>query len=87
MARWMRAAATEESTPPERAQTTLPLAPTWARISRDLALEQGGHAPALVKSADAAGEILQDPGALGRVRDLGVELHAVPALSSSAMAA
>ena len=83
-ARWTSAAATAESTPPDRAQMTSPSEPVaaaWAstrvRISATvdsmkLAGVQVGAAPAMPTH-----EVAQDVPAARRVDDLGVELDAV----------
>ena len=77
IARWISAAATLESTPPERPQITRPSLPTWARIratasSTNDAIDQSPAAP-----HDAEQPVAEQLGAARRVHDLGVELHAV----------
>ena len=78
MARYMSSAATDESTPPERPRIALD-SPTCSRILRmdssmiDSGVNDGVAAAGLVE------ERAQDLHALGRVHDLGVELHGVEA--------
>ena len=70
------AATTEESTPPERPQMTLPL-PTCSRTRRDGLLDEVAHRPGAGALADLVEEVLEDLLAARRVGDFGVELHAV----------
>ena len=46
---------------------------------RDRGIAKRGHSPAAVTLSDAMGKGLQQRGTIGRVNDLGVELHAVKA--------
>ena len=81
IASWISTAATEESTPPERPQITLPVAHLGADAGHRLGAE-GGHGPVAAAAGDAVGEVAQDQRAARGVGDLRVELHAVepPAL-------
>ena len=67
-----RTEATEESTPPETAQRTLPL--ICRRELRGGLLEEVRHAPAPLGAADVEDEVREDGAPLLGVRDLGVEL-------------
>ena len=75
-----RAAATEESTPPERAQRTRD-SPTFSRIEVDQLLDDVGRGPVAREPGATVEEVLEHPLAEGRVHHLGVPLDAVePAL-------
>ena len=78
IALWTSSAATEESTPPERPQITLP-SPTWARIFSTCSsiTDAGDHCS--LAAGDVAQEAGEDLGPVGRVDDLGVELDPVEA--------
>ena len=69
------AAATAESTPPERPQTTLPLTHLAADFVDRLAAEQR-HRPVAAAARYSVREIAEQLGALRRVHDLGMEQHA-----------
>ena len=71
-------AATDESTPPERPQITVPL-PTWRRMRATCLGAEGRHGPVGGAARDARGEILQKRRAARRVHHFGMELHAVEA--------
>ena len=77
IARWISAAATDESTPPERPRMTSS-SPTCARTSRSPRRSTPASSSRRA-AADVAHELLQDRLALPRVRDLGMELHGVEA--------
>ena len=73
-------AATDESTPPERAQSTR-CVPDLGADALDLLLDHGRGRPRGRDARDAVEEVLEDVLAVRRVHDLGVELDAVePAL-------
>ncbi len=78
IARWINAAATDESTPPDRPRMTSS-PPTWRPDFRDRLVDVARHRPVAGAAAYVAHEPRQDRLALPRVRDLGVELHAVEA--------
>ena len=75
MARWTRAAATAESTPPDSPQIARP-SPTWARTASTVS----SMIDAVVQSAGDARDLVQEALehllAVRRVADLGVVLHA-----------
>ena len=75
MASWIRTAATDESTPPERPQMTRP-SPTCCADGGDGLVAVGGHGP-VAGEAGEGGEVPEDAGAVDGVVDLGVELHGV----------
>ena len=75
MARWISAAATEESTPPESPRITSSL-PTCSRIRAIASDDVVGHVPVAGAAADVVTKRLRMRRALQRVRDLGMELHA-----------
>ena len=75
MASWIRTAATDESTPPERPQMTLAVADLLADGGDGL-VAVGGHGP-VAGEAGEGGEVPEDAGAVDGVVDLGVELHGV----------
>ena len=75
---WISAAATDESTPPDR--------PRMHLVAADLRADRGdrlvdvvGHVPVAAAAADVVHEAREDRLALLRVRDLGMELHGVEA--------
>ena len=77
---WTSSAATAESTPPERAQSTRS-APDLRADPLDLLLDHGGRRPRGRRAGDVVEEVLEQVLAVRRVHDLGVELDAVePAL-------
>jgi len=76
MARWISAAATAESTPPESpSRTSSP--PTPPRIFFHGLPDVIGHVPGAAAPADFVNEGGEDRAALARVRHLRMELHAV----------
>ena len=78
MARCTSAAATEESTPPDRPQMTRPSPACFAVMRRDRLFDEGLHRPAeLAQPQMPVHEVAQaiSAAALG-VHDLRVELHA-----------
>ena len=75
IASWIRTAATEELTPPERPQITRSR-PTSARMSRDRLVAVGRHRP-VAGEAGEVGEVLQELGAVDGVVHLRVELDSV----------
>ncbi len=76
IARCTSSAATDESTPPESPQMTLPR-PDLGADRGDLLLDDRRGAPAALAAADVLQERRQDLLPVGRVDDLGVELDAV----------
>ena len=78
MARWISAAATLESTPPDRPRITSS-SPTCSRMRSTASAMWSRMTQSASRPADAEHEALEDRAALQRVRDLGVELHAVVA--------
>ncbi len=83
-ARWTRAAATEESTPPDSAQMTLPSEPvaaaclsTRSRMRSTVELDEVGGGPVGFGPGDAVDEVGEDVLAARRMHDLGVELDPV----------
>ena len=78
MARWISAAATEESTPPESPRITSS-SPTCSRMRAIASDDVVGHVPVAGAAADVVDEAPEDRRALHRVRDLGMELHRVEA--------
>ena len=64
----MSSAATVESTPPLRPQTTRP-SPTCARIFSTVSSHERRHRPVAGAAADVEGEVAQDLGAVIGVRD------------------
>ena len=77
-ARCTMAAATAESTPPERPQMTC-ASPTCARIARHLLLDHVGAGPVGAEARDAVQEVLDGGLTKRRVLDLWVPLHAAHA--------
>ncbi len=78
IASWISTAATEESTPPESAQITLPSADLLAdRLDRMSAI--GAHRPVAFDARDVVDEIRQELRAVRRVHHLGMELKRVEA--------
>ena len=73
------AASTEESTPPDRAQSTLPL-PMRSRRACDVVLHKGVHLPVAGAAADVVHKVAQHLLALSGVEHLRVELDGVQAL-------
>ena len=78
IARWMISAATVESTPPLRPQTTRPLAHLLADPRRRL-VDERRHRPVAGAAADAVREVAQDLEAALGVHDLGVKQQRVEA--------
>ena len=78
IARCTSAAVTAESTPPESAHSTRSR-PTVARTDVDRLVDEGAHRPARLEPGELEEEVLEDALPLGRVGDLGVELHGVEA--------
>ena len=76
MARWISAAATDESTPPDKPEDDL-FAPDLGADAADRLVDVVGHVPVAAAAADVVHEALEDGAALERVRDFGMELHAV----------
>ena len=83
-ARWTSAAATAESTPPDRAQMTFPSEPvatacrsTRSRISATVVSMKFAGGPRLGDAGDAHHEVAQDVAAARGVDDLRMELDAV----------
>ena len=62
-----RAAATAESTPPERPQTTRSVGPTCVANRLDRAVDEGFHRPRAGALADAVEEVAEDQVPVGRV--------------------
>ena len=79
MARCTSAAATDESTPPDSPQITRD-EPTSCSNLLDLALDERARRPTRLRVADAKEEVRDDLAAARRVRDFGVELHAMDRL-------
>ncbi len=79
MARWMSSAATVESTPPLKPQTTRP-SPTCARMRCRRFLDKRRHRPVAGAAADVVGEIPQDVETAIGVRDLRMEQQRVESL-------
>ncbi len=77
-ARWVSSAATEESTPPESPQITLP-SPTCSRIRATCSSITEAALQAMSQPADVAQEGLEDLRAVRGVHHLGVELDPVQA--------
>ena len=75
IARWISAAATDESTPPDRPRMHFVAADLRADL-RDRLADVVGHVPVVAAAADVVHEAREDRRALLRVRDLGMELHA-----------
>ena len=74
-------AATVESTPPDRPQTTRP-SPTSALDAGHGFVDERRHRPVAAAAADVEGEVPQQVGAVLRVHDFGVEQQAVePAIA------
>ena len=69
------AAATAESTPPDRPQIAR-LSPTCARIALDLLVDDVDHRPGRPAAGDVVEEVLEHLLPVLGVQDLGVELHA-----------
>ena len=78
IASWISTAATAESTPPERPQITRALADLGADRLARLAAERR-HRPVALEAGDAVDEIADQPRAVRRVDDFGVEHQAVVA--------
>ena len=78
IASWISTAATAESTPPDRPQITLPL-PTCARIASLASRAERRHRPVALAAGESWTKLRDEPRAVGRVHDLGVELQAVVA--------
>ena len=78
MARCTTAAATAESTPPDRPQMARPSASDLLADVRDRLVDDVDHGPGGT-AAGGAQEVRQHLQALLGVHDLGVELHAVEA--------
>ena len=76
IARSTSAAATDESTPPDRPHTARPVAPTRAATAATASPTKPAIVHDRLAAADAKQEVRQDLAAARRVRDLGVELHA-----------
>ncbi len=76
-ARASSAAQTAESTPPDSPQTTRSAGPTRRGDLGHRPLDEGAHRPGPRVAADPVEEVAQDQRAIGRVRDLGVELQPV----------
>ena len=76
MARWISSAATVESTPPLRPQTTRP-SPTCVPDARGRLVDERRHRPVARAAADAVGEVPEDLEAALGVRDLGVKQQRV----------
>ena len=70
------AAATDESTPPDRPQTARACRPDARFDGRDRLADEPGHRPVRRGVADPEQEVGQDLAAARGVRHLGVELHA-----------
>ena len=75
IARWISAAATDESTPPDSPSSTSS-SPTCARIAATASPHVVVHVPVVAAAADVVREAREDRRALLRVRDFGMELHA-----------
>ena len=81
MARWVSAAATDESTPPLNAQMTRSLTDLLPDLL-DRRLDIGLHGPGRFAPADVIHEVSKQLRAVRRVRDFGMELQAIdPALA------
>jgi hypothetical protein len=76
IASWIRIAATELSTPPDRPQITLP-EPTLLADLGHLGFAIGGHRPVALQPAHAMDKVGDQLGAVRRVRHFGMELRAV----------
>ena len=76
IARCTRAAATAESTPPERPQIARPWSPICSRIALDLLLDDVDHRPGRPAAGDVVQEVLEHLLAVLGVHHLGVPLHA-----------
>ena len=75
IARWISAAATDESTPPDKPEQHVVAADLRAD-RRDRLADVVVHVPVVAAAADVVREAREDRRALLRVRDLGMELHA-----------
>ena len=78
IARWISAAATDESTPPDRPSRTSSRAGLRADRAHGL-VDVVVHVPVVAAAADVVREAGEQRRALLRVRDLGMELHGVEA--------
>ena len=79
MARWIRVATTEESTPPERAQITFPVAYLLLDAANAF-FDKIADSPVAPAAADPVNEILQDIFAFRGVDYFRMELQTVDTL-------
>ena len=79
IASWISTAATEESTPPDRPQMTLPLPDLVRGSRRSRCSRKAAMRPVAGAAATRCTKLASSCAPVGRVHDLGVELHAVEA--------